>query len=503
MKAQQARQDRWELPPEGSAEEITWARDRARRATRTVLIPFVLALVIGVGIRVERTWEAADIIAGLAETVAEVKIEGTSQTAAVVKQVVGELGGQTPDTGTLGYLPALVRTLADQVPEEGFDPQTLRRETFFELLWANTLFTAGLLAILVLFFPALFIAMYFHAATAIVRESPLAPGRFRSFTDAVWYRRHRRFLAQQGQSFFWRRFAFALLIALGANYFFAPAGLTPSVVGEYTALHPLPGEASHAFWLQHFKHAPPYVIGFAGFYLYALTGFLHRFTTWDLNQRMLVSLLNRGITVMILSLVLSSVTQGDNISRALIFAAGVFPQTGLQALAKMGQTTVDRLAADTSSGFRELPEIDIWRETSLAELGIFSIHELARADLRYLVESVGITPDVLVRAADRALLLHVFGSERARALEGIPAYTASELVLYVRGVEAYAERWRSAGVSPLYEIASRLTDAEAAERSQIAAKAISAQDISLQIAQLETDRNIMFFIDNKLSYGNL
>ncbi len=511
MEPQPARQERWEPPTEGSPEEIAWGKARARRAAWMILIPFALALAVGVGLRVALSLRATKDITALARIVAE-KSEGGAPISTVVEGIVTDTYGNAADIHTRDEYRELVHTVAYQLqslpPAQKSAPDSLRdfvEEEFRNNTWsslrAHALLVGGVQAGIVLFFPALFIAAFFQAARGIAAASSEASRSFESFTSAVRHRRRRRFLAEQAGSFFWRRLGFAVLIALGSTFFFAPEGLRASIVGEYIALHSIPSGVTYPFFLTHFGGAPPFVIGFAGFLLYALGSFVHRFAARDLSHRMFVSLFNRGVTVLILSLVLSGVTEGESISRALIFAGGVFPQTGLQAIAKMTQTRVDQLTGDAGAGFRGLPEIDVWKQTSLRELGILDVHDLARADLSHLVESVGINPHLLLRAADRALLLHVFGSERATSLSGVPLYTASEVVLYVRGADAYAERWR--GKSPRYQIVGELVEEEAEAREALVEKTLGTEDVSLQIAQLEVDQNVMFLIDNKLMYGNL
>jgi hypothetical protein len=447
----------------------------------------------------DRTWKASDVIAKVAETV-EIKVKEGAQTEDIVEQVIGHSDSRMPDGETLDYLPDLVRILAGQ-KHDSFVRDNFRKTTFFTLVKTNTLVTAAMQAVLVFFFPALFVSMFFYAAKRVSRDSPQVSQGFRLLADVVWYRRRRRFLWEQGQPFFWRRFGFGLLIALASGYLFAPAGMTASIVGEYVTLNPIPGRSSHPFWFEYFKHATPFVYGLAGFLLYSLSAFLERFRGRDLNHRMVLSLLNRGIIVIILSLVLSGITEGDNITRALIFIAGVFPSTGLQAIAKMSKTTVDRLTEDPSTGFQGLPEIDVWKQRSLGELGISSVHDLAGTDLRFVLECTGINPHVLMRAADRALLLDTFGTQGVKALAKVPIYTASELVLYARGEDAYAERWK--GKTPRYHIATKLSTDQTSERKKQVEEALDVKDISFQVTQFESDPKVIFQIDNKLMYGSV
>lgn len=512
-----------EPPAEGSPEEVAWARAIKWRATLTVLPPFMLALLFAVGYRIDRTWEAANVITVVAEELA--KKTGATQNDVALDQMVRHLEYQTTDgdattqwhqtadadANIRQHIRALVRSIAARVdalsrsnPPEKFDFNRFRRDTFFAMLW-DVFLMAGLLAFLILVFPGLFLITSVQTATAIVRTSPrLSNSPTLSFMEAVGHRRHRRFLSEQSiwHQFLFPRLGFALLIAYGSLFLLAPVGITASVVGNYVSNHPSAGEASLPFWMQSFGSAPPHVIGFAGFYLYALTEFLQRFVRNDLTQRMFVVLLNRGMIVLILSLVMSGIFGWNDLSRGLVFVAGVFPQTGLKAIAKITKARIlERLMGESSTEFQAFPELDIWKQASLGEVGISSPHDLARADLRSLVELVGLNPYVLLRAGDRAMLLHVFGPDRSEKLARIPIYTASDLVLYVRGPGAFAERW--AEKTQPYKIAADLTEAEAVQRKKLVEDVLDVEDISLQIAQLERDSNVIFLIDTKLTYGHL
>jgi hypothetical protein len=80
----------------------------------TLLIPFTLAVLIGVGFRASRTWEAADIIARVAGMIVKARANGVTHTEDIVKQIVSDRDTTALDRDTLDYLPALIRTLADE-----------------------------------------------------------------------------------------------------------------------------------------------------------------------------------------------------------------------------------------------------------------------------------------------------------------------------------------------------------------------------------------------------
>ena len=51
-------------PPEGSPAEVAWARQQARRASRSILIPFLLMVALGVALRLYSLSEATADLTG-------------------------------------------------------------------------------------------------------------------------------------------------------------------------------------------------------------------------------------------------------------------------------------------------------------------------------------------------------------------------------------------------------------------------------------------------------
>jgi hypothetical protein len=108
---------------------------------------------------------------------------------------------------------------------------------------------------------------------------------------------------------------------------------------------------------------------------------------------------------------------------------------------------------------------------------------------------------LLLRAADRSVLVNTFGSGQSKALSAIPLHTASELVLYALGSDSYAERWRDQEIC--YPFVDKLDQAEKTRRTELICKALGVQDISMQLSHLAADPNVRFIIDNKVFYGNM
>ncbi len=77
------------------------------------------------------------------------------------------------------------------------------------------------------------------------------------------------------------------------------------------------------------------------------------------------------------------------------------------------------------------------------------------------------------------------------------------LLLYAVGDDAYAGRWKSAGGNVRRELAGPLNQAEGKQRHSTLCQALGAQDLSLQIQELRDNKNVIFIIDNKVSYADL
>ena len=281
-----------------------------------------------------------------------------------------------------------------------------------------------------LFFPGMLISLVALARWNIHSNPAPHPNQFHSFLDEARYRRSIWLITETSQLRLWWRLGFALIPTLGYSYLFAPTGLKSMAVAQYVALQAISSECSYPAWLDAFRNAPPAMAGFAGFFLYSTKLTAYRFAIGDLSDRLFVSLFNRSITVMLLSLVLSGISrEGEPISSAPAFMVGIFPQSGIQFISKAAATTFDRFTLDNSTPlFRDLPEIDMWKETALAEIGVLSPHDLANEELKELVSKVGFNPRMLLKAVDRALLLDALGPDAAK-LRSVLITTASQLVL--------------------------------------------------------------------------
>lgn len=367
-------------------------------------------------------------------------------------------------------------------PDRGGDaiPVLRRRLDDFgwDALWklcVESVVVLILQAVCVFYFPALFVVHYAQVTHLAEGEQSLRADLRSDQMRQLLRQRARHLLEQETRPLFWRRFGFALLIVFGSTFFFAPDGIRAALIGEYVSLHEPPTESSLPQWISKFADAPHFMLGFGGFYLYAMAVFIQRSSRGDLSSRLMLNLFTRGVTVMILSVFLQGMLPEETFTRAFAFVVGVFPQTGLRALGKITQTGVERLSADEQSGFRDLPEIDLWKESTLGELGVLSMNDLARANWAELLLEVGINPYLLLRAADKALLLDTFGRERADKLAAIPLYTATELVEYLQPADP-VERTR---------------------RFELVQAALEVADLSYQLERLRQNRNVEFLLGIK------
>lgn len=492
---------------EGTDGEVRQARRQALRATLVILVPFLLAVLLGISHRLDGVRSATRELVDLAVQTGLAEEGGHRPISELAHELAERVYGDKHDEGDAARYESLVRVIAKEVDRmEGRTPEE-RLERFEaearKTLLRSSLFPSGLHAALVLFFPALFISGFWRAVQGIRQASAFLPNRFPSFASYVWYRRYRQLLEQQQHWFFWRRLGFALLMGYGVIYLLAPVGVRAMVIGDYLTLNAIPGEPTYPYLLTAFSQAPPFSVGFAGFYLYSLTLFVQRFATHDLNDRIFVPLVLRGITVALLGWVLGELGEEGGLSQVLVFAVGIFPQAGLQAIAKMTQTTVDRLSQEGASGFKTIPEIDFWKETTLQELGINDFNDLAKANLDQLLFDLGMNPGVLLRAVDRAVLVQVLGAEAAGKLAAIPLFTASDLVLYTRGQDAWTPYWNAVGITPAFPRGDKLDEKEMREREETVEEALGAKDVCLQLEHLVHDRNVRTVIDNLVSYESL
>ena len=230
------------------------------------------------------------------------------------------------------------------------------------------------------------------------------------------------------QCLFVPRFCFGALIVLGTNYVFSPFGLKATYIMNLVDEHALPGHPTWVLWSTSFASVPVIVVGFVGFLLYALVAASQRFALRDLDDRAVLSLLIRGLVVILLCFALSSSPMNETVSRIFVFIAGVFPTRALEALAKKVNVAIDPDFDSTVSSFDGLPSLDPTKVFALRSAGIQSTYDLAAMPIDMIAERVRIDPYLLGRAVDRAILIDAMGMSVVRRLEPFAITSATELV---------------------------------------------------------------------------
>ncbi|MEO7735273.1 MAG: hypothetical protein ABIY55_30250 [Kofleriaceae bacterium] len=232
----------------------------------------------------------------------------------------------------------------------------------------------------------------------------------------------------EDRALFLPRLCFGALMALGTTYVFSPFGLKATSMMAVINEHGPPGHATWALWCTSFHEVPVLVVGFVGFLLYALITATQRFALDDFDDRGLLSLLVRGLVVILLSFALSGSSLDETASRLFVFVAGVFPLRALEALAKKVNIAMEGELEAQSGSFEGLPSLDSSKVFALRSAGIQSTYDLAATPLEEIAERVRIDPRLLGRAVDRAILIDAMGISLARRLEPFAITSATELV---------------------------------------------------------------------------
>lgn len=259
------------------------------------------------------------------------------------------------------------------------------------------------------------------------------PGQAKTFatlSDEFHFHRDRNTLRMRFPIF--QRAALFFLVAVGMTYVQSPIGIHATMLTTWMTGHPLPGHDTGPAFIDEMAHANAGTIGFLGFLCYVAVTTMYRSSIRDLSDRLLVAFVQRGLVVVVLSIIIGTATDDSSAWRAIVFVAGIFPQTGIDALAKVAQVKLSTSIADRSTGFELMPELDLQKQSILRELGINDAHDLASCDLHWVVINCGIEVGVLLRATDRAILLHYLGASVVERLQGLAISTATEFVKICR-----------------------------------------------------------------------
>ncbi len=237
--------------------------------------------------------------------------------------------------------------------------------------------------------------------------------------------------------------AFALLLGWAVVPVIAPIGVRATAFQDFIVEYGPPVEASTTGWLSHL--APPLSAALIGFYLFALLS-LHLASRRGTLERTYARLVARGIAVIVLSFFWESLALGA-LSQALAFVTGVFPESGLRALASIAKQTFEKAGAKPEKApsvlpdlqaLASLPGLDPVKAGILADHGIETPGDLASRTLAALLKEVperAIGGKILTRAWETAHLWEEVGEETARKLDPLFGIATA------RNVVEYFDAW--------------------------------------------------------------
>ena len=101
------------------------------------------------------------------------------------------------------------------------------------------------------------------------------------------------------------------------------------------------------------------------------------------------------------------------------------------------------------------------------------------------------------------MLLHRFDAEAVEKLKGIPLFTASELILFVQGRSAYMPRWEQRKQKPRHPLGDDLDENQQQARLDLVCQTLDVKNPSIQLEALANNLNVVYIIDNKISYADI
>jgi hypothetical protein len=403
------------------------ARLHVWRVAGACLLPAFLALFVVLVLRLRNASEVLQELDQISASINQQREEHTPENSIaseVAKRLPPSISANSDRSSEQSKYLDLLSIIVYRTNEAYRTKQSLSfHDSCVWLLASHLGIIMSLMALIVVIFPSLFVSAAVEARRRILRTGvlPVLSGEssesgvpiFSSFEHEIEYARDVTFLHDESRGYFWKRFAFSLLIAIGLAYVMAPRGLRYATMfavlgGESPITEPVFQQ-----WMDQYKDITPSLAGFMGFFIYSLTVFLQRYQSGSLTNRMLIPLVNRGVIVIVLSLLLSSVAGREIPVTATAFMIGIFPQTGIEWISKLAKTNAETLILDRSSGFQAIPEIDLYRATTLGEVGIADVQDLAAHPLERIIRLVGIEPRVLVAAVDRAVLTCACGPQHS------------------------------------------------------------------------------------------
>jgi hypothetical protein len=394
------------------------------------LVPFLTALAGSVWTHYEKLLEARAEIIDLAKDIkiaVEAEAPGrdwdkrtTEEINASIHTMVDKRFG--PDNKTSGEakrFAEIARVVGRDLRRANGDPEV--QDQFSHDTLPSFALAMGVQGLFVMWIPAL---LAVAIARATKRSKKIAGVEVQFVVD----QRDHKIIAED-EYYFIPRMCFAILLVLGTNYVFSPFGLKATYIISIVDEHAMPGHTTLTLWTTAFAEAPVMVVGFVGFLLYALITATQRFVQDDFDDQALLSLLVRGLVVILLSLALSSSELNDTVSRLFVFIAGVFPVRALEAIAKKVNIAIDPdFGDDPTPSFAGLPSLDSVKVFALRAAGIQSTYDLAATDIDDVAERVRIDPRLLGRAVDRAILIDAMGLALVQKLDLFSISSATQLV---------------------------------------------------------------------------
>lgn len=223
--------------------------------------------------------------------------------------------------------------------------------------------------------------------------------------------------------------AFASLFGMASASMFAPLGLDATAMRDFLGALPENTGSSLPSWIAAFSEAPPLVVGFAGYQLFAGLTFGRGLLTGTLGPETFVGLTVRGASVVLIGLA-AGLGGLDAVGPAglVAFAAGAFP---MHAWMLLSRAASEQLKVTGEGSLHRLPsDPTMWQQSALSDAGVSTVNDLARADLRRLFERVGLEPRWMLRAIDEALLLDGLDISLAETLAKRGVTSATCLMAY-------------------------------------------------------------------------
>jgi hypothetical protein len=223
--------------------------------------------------------------------------------------------------------------------------------------------------------------------------------------------------------------AFALVFGIASSSMFAPLGVEATALRDFLLRMPDNTGQTLPSWVYAFTEAPPLVVGFAGYQLYAGLTFGRGLLSGTLGPETFVGLTVRGASVILIGMAVG-LAGFDALGPAglVAFMAGAFP---MHAWMLLSRVVSQQLNVTAEGSLHKLPsDPTLWQQSALGDAGISTVNDLARADLERLFSRVGLETPWLLQALDEALLLDGLDASLAEALAKQGITRATSLMVF-------------------------------------------------------------------------